>query len=86
MYTVYALYSKAYDKIYIGFTSNIELRLNEHNNLSTKGYTVKYRPWVIIYSEEYITKKVAMLREKQLKSAGGRRFIRQVITEKFNIE
>ena len=79
MYTVYALYSTKYDKIYIGYTSNIEQRLAQHNLLSGKGYTVKYRPWQIIYSETYETKKEAMAREKQLKSATGRNFIRQLI-------
>ena len=82
MFVVYALYSQTHDKIYIGFTSNIESRLNDHNTLSTKGYTVKYRPWALIYSENCETKKEAMLREKQLKTAAGRKFIRAVIIEK----
>jgi putative endonuclease len=85
MYIVYALYSNKYYKIYIGFTSNIELRLNEHNTLSAKGDTIKYRPWVTIYLEDYVAKKEAMLREKQLKSVAGRRFIRQIIDEKLKI-
>ncbi|MCD6556244.1 MAG: GIY-YIG nuclease family protein, partial [Bacteroidales bacterium] len=49
MFTVYVLYSEKYDKIYIGYTSNIEQRLLSHNKLSQKGYTVKYRPWKIVY-------------------------------------
>jgi putative endonuclease len=82
MFVVYALHSQAFNKIYIGFTSNLESRLNDHNFLSTKGYTVKYRPWVLIYSENCETKKQALLREKQLKTAAGRKFIRTVISEK----
>ncbi|WP_084328472.1 GIY-YIG nuclease family protein [Indibacter alkaliphilus] len=31
MFTVYALYSPAFDKIYVGFTSNLEQRLLSHN-------------------------------------------------------
>jgi putative endonuclease len=83
MFTVYALYSETHNKIYIGFTFDLESRLNDHNSLSTKGYTVKYRPWIIIYTETHATKKETMAREKQLKSAAGRRFIRRIISEKY---
>ena len=79
MYTVYALYSKKYDKIYIGYTSNIEQRLLAHNELEKKGWTMKYRPWEIIYAEIQATKADAMKREKQLKTAKGREFIRTKI-------
>jgi putative endonuclease len=79
MYTVYALYSTKYNKIYIGYTSNIYQRLKSHNELASKGYTVRYRPWKLIYSETYNTKKKAMVREKQLKSAKGRGFIWSIV-------
>jgi putative endonuclease len=79
MFTVYALYSKEFDKIYIGFTSNIEARFYSHNVAANKGYTVKFRPWIILYSEETESKAAAMKREKQLKSAKGREFIWSLI-------
>ena len=79
MFTVYVLYSEKYDKIYIGYTSNLEQRLLSHNKLSQKGYTVKYRPWKIVYTEKFITKKEALQREKELKSSRGRNFIRKEI-------
>ncbi len=79
MYIVYVLYSEKYDKIYIGYTSNLEQRLLSHNELGTKGYTLKYRPWKVIHQEVFPTKAEAMKREKQLKSAQGRVFIRQLI-------
>ncbi len=37
MYTVYALYSAAHQKIYVGYTSNLEQRLLSHNELGKKG-------------------------------------------------
>ena len=83
MFTVYVIYSPTYDKIYIGFTSDPKNRLLSHNELATKGHTVKYRPWVIAYTEEYQTKTEAIKRENQLKSASGRRFIWKIIREKF---
>ncbi len=42
MFITYVLYSEKYDKIYIGFTSDLESRLLSHNMLATKGWTVKY--------------------------------------------
>ena len=79
MFTVYVLYSEKYNKIYIGYTSNLEQRFLSHNELSKTGYTVKYRPWKIIYTEKFENKKEAIQREKQLKSSRGRNFIRKEI-------
>jgi putative endonuclease len=78
-YKVYVLHSPAYDKIYVGFTSNLEQRMLSHNILATKGWTVKFRPWVLIHTETFPTKTEAMRREKQLKSAAGRTFIRKIL-------
>ncbi len=74
MFTVYVLYSKKYNKIYIGYTSDINNRMLSHNSLATKGYTIKYRPWEIIHTEVFDSKAEALKREKQLKSAKGREF------------
>ncbi|MCZ8217502.1 MAG: GIY-YIG nuclease family protein [Cyclobacteriaceae bacterium] len=79
MFTVYALHSPAHDKLYIGFTSDIEKRLESHNSLATKGYTLKYRPWNLVYTETFDSKSDAMRREKELKSARGRAFIWELI-------
>ncbi len=79
MFTVYVLYSKNYNKIYIGFTSDLEQRLLSHNELSKKGWTIKFRPWHLVYKEEYPFKLEAMKREKELKTATGRDFIWSLI-------
>ena len=78
MYTVYVLYSPKYDKIYIGMTSHLEMRVFAHNNLP-KGWTRKFRPWELIYKEEYLNKQEASDREMALKSYQGREFIRRLI-------
>jgi len=83
MFTVYALYSPTYNKIYIGYTSDLPNRLLTHNELATKGHTIKYRPWIIAYTEEYQTKSEAIKREDQLKSGNGRKFIWNIIHKKF---
>ncbi|MCW5921732.1 MAG: GIY-YIG nuclease family protein [Saprospiraceae bacterium] len=75
MFTVYVLYSAKHDKIYIGYTSNLKQRLISHNELGTKGYTLKYRPWEVVFTEQFQTKTEAIRREKALKTAAGRAFI-----------
>ena len=60
-------------------TSNLEERFKSHNGLSHKGWTRNFRPWTIIYQEEYSEKKDALKREKQLKGAAGRTYIRSLI-------
>jgi len=79
MYFVYVLYSKVFDKIYIGYTSDIDTRLKAHNHPENKGWTKKYQPWDIIYKELFSTKNNAIVRERQLKSFQGRAFIRSLI-------
>ncbi|GIL24208.1 MAG: hypothetical protein BroJett042_27210 [Bacteroidota bacterium] len=79
MYYVYVLSSSIRNKIYIGFTSDLETRLRSHNELGTKGWTIKFRPWTLVYHETFSTKAEAMKREKELKSAKGRSFIRGTI-------
>jgi putative endonuclease len=75
MFTVYVLYSEAHKKTYIGYTSNLEERFKSHNELGTKGWTIKFRPWKIVHTELFEQKIDAMLREKQLKTASGRQWI-----------
>ena len=75
MFMVYVLHSPTYDKIYIGYSSNIEERLRSHNALGTKGRTLKYRPRVLVHTESFETKREALRREKQLKSSRGREWI-----------
>jgi putative endonuclease len=83
MFTVYVLYSQKFDKIYIGYTSDLPNRLLSHNELATKGHTTKFRPWIIAYTEEFETKSEALKREAQLKTANGRAFVWDIIKEKF---
>lgn len=78
LFFTYVLYSKKYDKIYTGFTSNLDKRIYYHNK-GIKGWTVKYIPWNLVYSEEFSTKKEALKREKELKSYQGRKFIKEKI-------
>ena len=78
-YHVYVLFSQTFNKIYIGFSSDLESRLQSHNVLATKGWTIKFRPWKLVHSEKFQSKADAIKRERELKSAKGREFIRNSI-------
>lgn len=52
MFTVYVLFSETHSKHYTGFTSDLQKRFLSHNELGTKDWTSKYRPWKIIYTQE----------------------------------
>lgn len=78
-FVTYILYSEKFDKIYIGFSSHLIERIYSHNVYATKGYTIKYRPWIVINVDFFKTKKEALRREKWLKSGIGRKFIKTAI-------
>ncbi|MGC4021118.1 MAG: GIY-YIG nuclease family protein [Cyclobacteriaceae bacterium] len=56
-------------------TQNISRRLDEHNAGKSK-FTSGHLPWKIIYSEEFATSTEARVREKYLKSASGKKYIK----------
>lgn len=78
MFTLYILYSVKLDRYYVGYTNNIERRLSEHNRLKGK-YTDIGIPWVLVYSEEYKTKKEAMDRERFIKNKKSKQFIIDIV-------
>jgi putative endonuclease len=69
MYHVYLLKSKKDNSFYIGYTNNIERRLEEHNSGSVK-YTQSRAPWDIIYYESFSSLEDAKQRERSLKHYG----------------
>lgn len=76
MYYVYVLYSEKHNKHYTGYTADPTDRFLSHSEKATRGFTLRYRPWKTILTEEYATKSEAMKREKWLKSGVGRDFIK----------
>ena len=80
-FVVYILFSEGYNKTYVGFTSNLIERFKSHNYLSEKGYTIKFRPWKVIYVEFFTTKSEALKREKLFKTGKGRELIKEIISK-----
>ncbi len=75
MYYVYVLYSEKHHKTYTGYSQDPQQRLLSHNELSKKGWTIKFRPWKIVHVEVFQSKQDAIKREKFLKTGKGRVFI-----------
>jgi putative endonuclease len=66
----YILKSEVADRYYIGTTEHIEKRLKEHNSRK-RGWTNRFRPWKLIYTEAFPSRAGAIQRERKLKSKEG---------------
>ena len=70
--------SRGVKKTYVGYTNNLNLRLNKHNSnkgaKSTKGYK-----WILIYSKKFKNKNEAMSFEYSLKK---NKILRKELLEK----
>jgi putative endonuclease len=51
---------------YVGSTTNMENRLNEHHKGRGCGFTKAHLPVKLVYTEEYLTIEQAYKRERQL--------------------
>lgn len=75
MFTVYVLRSLKNSKRYVGYTSKAaEIRLKEHNSGCNK-FTSQNGPFILIFTENFITKTEAIKRERFLKSGQGRKYL-----------
>jgi putative endonuclease len=73
-YYVYILRSLKDGKRYIGFTSDLQRRLTEHNSEKVKS-TKNRKPFELIYTETFENKSDAMKREKFFKTHQGRNYL-----------
>jgi len=74
----YVLQSNTDKKFYIGWTDNLSARIRKHNQGLVKS-TARRKPFKLIYYEACLSKTKAILREKQLKTGFGRKFLKNRI-------
>jgi putative endonuclease len=67
-YYVYILASKRNGTLYIGVTSDLIKRVEEHKNNLVDGFTKKYNVHDLVYFENTDNIESAIKREKQLKT------------------
>jgi putative endonuclease len=53
-------------RTYVGWTTDLERRLNQHND-GTGAKSTRGRMWVLVYAERFDTRRAAMSREWYLK-------------------
>ena len=78
MFYLYILYSSSRDKYYVGYSSDIEARIIEHNAGATN-YTRSGKPWILVYQEEFDQKSDAIRREREIKLKKSRKYIEYMI-------
>lgn len=79
-FCVYILFSEKDHLLYIGFTSNLENRIENHNAGNTRS-TAPRRPFTLIFCEHYLFKEDAMNRELYFKTSMGRKAIKLMLRE-----
>ena len=75
MYFVYILKSEKDNKLYVGYSKNLDSRINQHNE-GLVASTENRRPLHLIYFEACLNQQDATHREKYLKTAWGKRYIK----------
>src|SRR5262245_31578101 len=72
-YFVYIVHSTVNGSFYIGYASDVERRLSQHN-AGLSRYTSRKIPWVLFYTERFASKTEAIKRERFLKKQRNREF------------
>lgn len=81
MYYVYTLLSEEDNRTYVGYTNDIERRLQEHKNGQVEA-TEYRRPLKLFHLEKFQSKQEAKERERWYKSSSGRNKMRELFEEK----
>lgn len=82
MYYTYILYSSKSNKLYFGYTEDLQKRLNEHNSGSSFA-TKPYVPWKLAWYCAFVNKKEAKDFELYLKSGSGKAFAYKRLVSSF---
>lgn len=78
-YYVYVLKSLSkIDQLYVGYTTDLEARLERHNSGLVQS-TKPYLPWEMIFYEAYKSTKDAKRREEYFKTTKGRKWLRLML-------
>jgi putative endonuclease len=78
MFYTYILRSESTGRLYIGSTSDLRRRIDQHNaGLATA--TKNRGPWRLVHSEEYTTRSLAVRRERYLKTGKGRQELTRLL-------
>lgn len=83
MFYTYILHNSEIDRFYIGSTSNIEARIEDHNikNHKTKYTRKQAGEWKLVYKEEFINKTDSIKREREIKRWKSKKMILKLLEQ-----
>jgi putative endonuclease len=81
MFQVYILYSEQLDRYYIGQTENLGERLRSHRSGISR-FTSIAKDWIVVYTEDFVTREEAIKREYKIKRMKSRKYIEMLIQSK----
>lgn len=71
MFVVYLIQHSVSQEIYIGFTKNLEKRLESYNSNHNRATKRDSGEWILVYAEAYRIEHDARVRENKLKQHGS---------------
>ena len=91
METVYILHSKKLNTFYIGYTSDLKIRLELHKKSLPHKFTAKANDWIVFHIIICSSKKQALAIEKHIKKMKSKVYINNLkkykeITDKLKIK
>ena len=84
MFYTYILYSKEFDRYYVGHCESMLARLARHNGGSVHS-TKAFIPWTVVYTENYSTRLEASKRELEIKKKKSRKYLEFLINKDGNV-
>jgi len=79
MHNVYILHSKKINRYYTGYTADITVRLEFHDNAETGKFTYNADDWIHMYTLECDSKQQALAVEKHIKSIKSKTYIQNLM-------
>ncbi len=84
MWHMYVMRNDTNGRFYVGSTSNIDRRIKEHNESKRRSVT-HFGKYYLVYKEDFLTRREAFQREKQVKSYKGGNAFKKLLREQAQI-
>ena len=79
---LYFIFSPSKNRIYVGVTSDIAIRLKKHNDHTyLKAYSKIASDWELIFQKVYQNKQDALYLERFIKKMKSRKFIDKILEQ-----
>ena len=82
MHYLYIIHSKSINRFYIGESSDVIHRLDQHNShYFKKSFTNAAQDWIIVLSKKCSSKEDALFLERFIKKMKSKKFIQKIIND-----